>query len=207
MIKFFIRLGLFVVIAAIVFALFSNVFIISQTSDYIYANIDSIPEKEIALVLGTSKRNVKGEANSFFDNRMEAAAKLFHKGKVKGLLLSGDNRTRYYDEPSDMKKALMLKGVPESAISIDTAGLSTIESVYRCKELFKHEDVTIITQQFHAYRALYISRHYDMDAIAFPAEEVPVYSSTKVTIREFFARPKALLDLYLPNKLMGITQL
>ncbi len=207
MIKFSIRLGLFLLISAIVFAIFSNVFIISKTSSYIYENINEIPEKEIALVLGTSKRNINGEANSFFDNRMEAAAQLFHKGKVKGLLLSGDNRTRYYNEPSDMKKALMEKGVPENVISIDTAGLSTIESVYRCKKVFKHQNITIITQQFHAYRALYIGRYYGMEAIAYPAAEVPVYSSTKVTIREFFARPKALLDLYLPNRLMTITQL
>lgn len=199
MIKFFIRLGLFILISAIVFAIFSNVFIISKTSKYIYEDIDSIPEREIALVLGTSKRNMKGEANSFFDNRMDAAAQLFHEGKVKGLLLSGDNRTRYYNEPSDMKKALIKKGVPESVISIDTAGTRTIESVSRCKEVFNHQDVTIITQEFHAFRALYISQYYEMDAIAFPAAEVPVYSSTKVTIREFFARPKALLDLYVLN--------
>ncbi|WMN11182.1 ElyC/SanA/YdcF family protein [Marivirga salinae] len=196
MIKFFIRLGLFLLISAIVFAIFSNVFIITKTSTYIYEDINEIPQKEIALVLGTSKRNMKGEANSFFDNRMDAAAQLFHKGKVKGLLLSGDNRTRYYNEPSDMKNALMKKGVPESAISIDTAGLSTIESVFRCKKVFNHQDVAIITQEFHAFRALYISQYYEMDAIAFPAAEVPVYSSTRVTIREFFARPKALLDLY-----------
>jgi len=199
MIKFSIRLGLFLLVSAIVFAIFSNVFIISKTSKYIYEDIETIPKKEIALVLGTSKRNVNGESNSFFDNRMDAAAELFHKGKVDGLLLSGDNRTRYYNEPSDMKTALMKKGVPESAISIDTAGLRTLESVFRCKEIFNHQDVTIITQQFHAFRALYISQYYEMDAIAFPAAEVPVYSSTKVTIREFFARPKALLDLYILN--------
>jgi SanA protein len=199
MIKFSIRLSLFLLISVIVFAVFSNVFIISKTSKYIYEDINNIPKKEIALVLGTSKKNVKGEANSFFDNRIEAAAELFHQGKVKGLLLSGDNRTQYYNEPSDMKKALMKKGVPESVISIDTAGLRTLESVFRCKEVFNHKDVTIITQQFHAFRALYISQYYEMDAIAFPAAEVPVYSSTKVTIREFFARPKALLDLYVLN--------
>jgi SanA protein len=201
MIKFSIRLGLFLLISAIVFAIFSNVFIITKTSAYIYEDIKAIPEKEMALVLGTSKKNINGEANSFFENRIEAAAQLFHSGKVKGLLLSGDNRTRYYNEPSDMKKALMEKGVPESVISIDTAGLRTIESVARCKEVFNYQDVTIITQEFHAFRALYISQYYEMDAIAFPAAEVPVYSSTRVTIREFFARPKALLDLYLLNNL------
>lgn len=118
MFKFFIRLGLFLLISAIVFAIFSNVFIISKTSSYIYEDINDIPEKEIALVLGTSKRNINGEANSFFDNRMEAAAQLYHKGKVKGLLLSGDNRTRYYNEPSDMRKALMEKVFPKKQFQL-----------------------------------------------------------------------------------------
>lgn len=200
MIKFSLRLTLFVIVAAIVFAIFANVFIIYKTKSYIFTDVNNVPEKEIALVLGTSKKNMNGEANSFFVNRMEAAAKLFHEGKVKGLLLSGDNKTRYYDEPSDMRKALLDKGVPESAISIDTAGFRTIESVWRCLNVFDHQDVTIITQEFHAYRALYISQYYGLDAIVFSAEEVPVYSSAKVTVREFFARPKALLDLYLPTK-------
>jgi SanA protein len=204
MIKFSIRLGLFLLLSAIVFAIFANVFIISKTKSYIYEDISKIPEREIALVLGTSKKNMKGEANSFFENRMDAAAELYHKGKVKGLLLSGDNRTRYYNEPEDMKKALMEKGVPENVISIDTAGLRTLESVYRCSKLFHHQNVTIITQQFHAFRALYISQYYEMNAIAYSAAEVPVYSSTKVTIREFFARPKALLDLYLPKFLVNV---
>ncbi|HET8859680.1 SanA/YdcF family protein [Marivirga sp.] len=206
MFKFSIRLSLLLVISAIVFAIFSNVFIISKTSKYIFEDIDEIPSKEIALVLGTSKRNVNGEANSFFDHRIDAAAELYHKGKVKGLLLSGDNRTRYYNEPRDMRKALIKKGVPENVISIDTAGLRTIESVARCKEVFNHQDVTIITQEFHAFRALYISQYYKMDAIAFSAEEVPVYSSARVTIREFFARPKALLDLYVLNSFINEEQ-
>ena len=83
--------------------------LLTKTNSYIYEDINDIPETEIALVLGTSKRNINGEANSFFDNRIEAAAQLYHNGKVKGLLLSGDNRTRYYNEPSDMKKSFIGK--------------------------------------------------------------------------------------------------
>ncbi|WKK80463.1 SanA/YdcF family protein [Marivirga arenosa] len=206
MIKFSIKLGLLLFVSAIVFAIIANVFIISKTRGYIYDDLAIIPKRDVALVLGTSKRNMKGEANSFFDNRIEAAANLYHSGKVKGLLLSGDNRTRYYNEPNDMKNALMQKGVPDSVISIDTAGLRTLESVYRCKEVFNQNNVTIITQQFHAFRALYISQHYELDAIAYSAAEVPVYSSAKVTIREFFARPKALLDIYFLNSYHNVEQ-
>lgn len=200
MIKFFIRLIFGIVIAAVLFAIFSNVLIISQTKSKIYHDITEVPKREYALVLGTSKRTVKGESNTFFDNRITAASDLYKQGRVEKLLLSGDNRTRYYNEPNDMRKALLEKGIPESAILLDTAGFRTIESVYRCANVYNQKDVVIITQEFHAFRALYISQYFDMNAIAYLAEEVPVYSAAKVNIREFFARPKAIFDLYLPGK-------
>jgi len=200
MIKFIIRSTLVLIISAIVFTIFANVLIISRTKGRLYYEINEIPQKKIALVLGTSKRTVKGESNSFFSHRMEAAAKLYKQQKVQKLLLSGDNRTKYYNEPADMKKSLVALGIPESAIEIDTAGYRTFESISRCAEVFNEKDVVIITQEFHAYRALYISQFFNLDAVAFCAEEVPVYASSKVNIREFFARPKALLDVYLPNE-------
>lgn len=199
MIKFFIRATLFILILAIIFTIFANILIISQTSNKVYYSIHEVPNKEVALVLGTSKRTTSGESNSFFQHRMEAAATLYKYKKVKKLLLSGDNRTRYYNEPADMKKALVALGVPSEAIMIDSAGYRTYESISRCANYFKEKDVMIITQEFHAFRALYISSFYQMNAVAYCAEEVPVYSSAKVNIREFFARPKALIDVYLPN--------
>jgi SanA protein len=200
MIKFLFRLIVGVLIVTIVFTIFCNVLIISQTKSKIYHEVSEVPKREYALVLGTSKRTVKGEANTFFDNRMTAASELYKQGRVKKLLLSGDNRTKYYNEPNDMRLALLKKGVPENVILMDTAGFRTIESVYRCSHVYNQKDVTIITQEFHAFRALYISQYYDMNAIAYLAEEVPIYSAAKVNIREFFARPKAIFDLYLPGK-------
>jgi SanA protein len=199
MIKFLIKSALLVFISALFFAIFANVLIISKTHDKVYHSIHDAPNKEVALVLGTSKRTVSGESNSFFQHRMEAAAALYKYDKVNKLLLSGDNRTRYYNEPADMKKALIALGVPDSVIMIDSAGYRTYESISRCADVFKQKDIMIITQEFHAYRALYISSFFDLNAIAFCAEEVPIYSSSKVNIREFFARPKALIDVYLPS--------
>lgn len=197
MIKFLFRFIFGLIIAAVIFTIISNIVIISQTKSKIYHDITEVPKREIALVLGTSKRTVKGESNTFFDNRMTAASELYKQGRVKKLLLSGDNRTKYYNEPRDMRAALLEQGVPENDILLDTAGFRTIESVYRCAHVYNQKDVVIITQEFHAFRALFISQYYEMNAIAYLAEEVPVYSAAKVNIREFFARPKAIFDLYL----------
>jgi SanA protein len=96
-----------------------------------------------------------------------------------------------------MKKALIKKGVPASAITLDYAGLRTLDSIVRSKKIFGQHKITIITQPFHSYRALFISRYYEMDAVAMVAEEPELDRTFKVRLREYLARTKAVLDLYI----------
>jgi SanA protein len=96
-----------------------------------------------------------------------------------------------------MQKALIKKGVPATAITLDYAGLRTLDSVVRSKEIFGQDKITIITQPFHSYRALFISHYYNIDAVAMVAGEPDYDYSVKVRIREYFARTKAILDLYI----------
>ena len=95
-----------------------------------------------------------------------------------------------------MRKALMNRGVPAKAITLDFAGLRTLDSIVRSKEIFGQEKIIIITQPFHSYRALFISQYYEMDAVAVGADEPDLEISFKVRIREYLARTKAVLDLY-----------
>ena len=95
-----------------------------------------------------------------------------------------------------MKKALMKQGVPDSAITLDYAGLRTLDSIVRCKEIFGQNNIIIITQPFHSYRALFISSYYHMNAVALVAQEPTQEIAPQVYIREYFARTKAILDLY-----------
>ena len=96
-----------------------------------------------------------------------------------------------------MQKALVQKGVPDSLITLDYAGLRTLDSVVRSKEIFGQNRIIIITQSFHCYRALFISQFYEIDALALVAEAPPSWETAiKIYFREFFARPKAVLDLY-----------
>lgn len=174
-----------------------NVWVIFSTAADVYSDEKLLPEHRIALVLGTSHKVVGGGPNPYFAKRMETAAELFKNGKIDHFILSGDNRTsRYYNEPMEMRKALMNKGVPATAITLDYAGLRTLDSIIRCKTIFGQNKITIITQPFHSYRALFISHYYDVDAVAMVAEEPEFGHSVKVRVREYFARPKAVLDLY-----------
>jgi SanA protein len=178
------------------FFLFSNLWIVKSTKARVFSDLSKVPHHRIALVLGTSHRTSKGGPNPFFEKRIETAADLYKKGKIDHLILSGDNRTIYYNEPMAMLKALLKKGVPASAITLDYAGLRTLDSIVRCKEIFGQNKFIIITQPFHSYRALFISRYHDINAIAMVAEEPDFEYSVKVRIREYLARTKAVLDLY-----------
>ena len=96
-----------------------------------------------------------------------------------------------------MKKALMKLGVPDSAITLDYAGLRTLDSVVRSKEIFGQDRITIITQPFHCYRAIFISNYYGIDAVAVVSVEPSQEDAFSVYFREYFARTKAILDLYI----------
>jgi SanA protein len=97
----------------------------------------------------------------------------------------------------EMRKALIKLGVPTTAITLDYAGLRTLDSVVRCKEIFGQNRITIITQPFHSYRALFISSYYDIEAVAMVTNEPESEYSLRIRLREYFARTKAVLDLYI----------
>lgn len=173
-----------------------NIWMVFSTREAVYTEIGTVPARKVALVLGTSHRTQNGGPNPYFEKRIQTAADLYRSGKVLHFILSGDNSTQYYNEPLEMKKALSSRGVPESAITLDYAGLRTLDSIVRSKEVFGQDRIIIITQPFHCYRALFISNYYDIDAVAMVAEEPEFDKSRNVRIREYFARTKAVLDLY-----------
>jgi len=184
----------------VLFVIFSNVVIVNYSKNDIYSTISKIPQKEVALILGTSKYTTRGYTNLFFKYRISAAADLFHLGKVKHIIVSGDNRTINYNEPKQMRKALIALGVPTEAITLDYAGFRTLDSVVRCKKVFGQNAFIIVSQQFHLERALFIAYKYDIEAIGFAAQDPPEKYSFKTRFREYFAKTKAVIDLYFIHK-------
>jgi len=174
----------------------ANIWVIKSTEDKVFSDYNQLPANEVGLVLGTSSKLTDGSPNPFFETRIKTAAVLYKEKKVTHFILSGDNRTRYYNEPMEMKKALVKLGVPDSAITLDYAGLRTLDSVVRSKEIFGQNHLTIITQPFHCYRAIFISNYYEIDAVAVVFAEPSQEGAFNVYFREYFARAKAILDLY-----------
>lgn len=197
MLKKLLRISLFTGLAAILLVTVCNIWIVQQTKKQIYSEIAAIPENEVGLVLGTSKYFANGSGNLFFKYRIQAAAQLFRAAKIKHIIVSGDNHVPEYNEAKDMKKALLAEGIPDSCITLDYAGFRTLDSVVRCKKVFGQNKFTIISQEFHNQRALFISRHYDIEAVAFNAQAVPEELSVNTIFREYFAKFKAVLDIYI----------
>ncbi|WP_062147927.1 SanA/YdcF family protein [Beggiatoa leptomitoformis] len=190
----------FICLVFLIFSVVSVYYWVSlQTQDRVYSDIQTVPTKSLALLLGTSKYVANGRTNLYFRYRIEATAQLYHAGKIRHIIVSGDNRKASYNEPLDMQKALLEAGIPVQAITLDYAGFRTLDSVVRAHEVFSQNDFIIVSQAFHNQRALFISDFYGIQAIGFNAKDVPLSLDPKTPVREYLARFKAVLDLYILN--------
>ncbi len=193
MLRKFLFIILFLGVLAVLTAGICYYYVQQKSIVYCYPSIDSLPERKVGLLLGTSPYL----QNRYFKNRISAAVTLFNLKKIHHIIVSGDNHIEGYDEPRAMKKALIAEGIPDSCITLDYAGFRTFDSVIRCKEVFGQEDFTIISQEFHNERAVFIARKFGINAIAFNAENVGFAYGFKTSLREYAARVKCLMDLYL----------
>jgi SanA protein len=187
---------LIIIDLALLFTLFCNWQIDNYTEKYLFNEVEMIPENNVGLVLGTSMYLKNGDENLYFSYRIKAAVELYNAGKIKYIIVSGDNKTKYYNEPLKMKKELAKKGVPDSVIILDYAGFRTFDSMIRCKKVFGQSKFTIISQEFQNKRAVFIARKSGIDAIAYNAKDVEYYSGFKTRVRELFAKVKAYIDIY-----------
>jgi SanA protein len=180
----------------LLFGVFCYYFVELSADEYLSYNAYALPKCNTAIVLGTSKRLASGTDNLYFFNRMSAAEKLFRTNKIKQLILSGDNRKENYNEPKEMKKVLLAKGLPESSLIADYAGLRTFDSMVRSKEVFGQDTLIVVSQKFQNARAVFIGRRIGLTVYGYNADKVTNQQSYRIKLREFFSRIKCVLDLY-----------
>lgn len=154
---------------------------------------ESSSSKPVALVLGASLRSK--QPNTVLEDRLVIAKTLYNKGKVKKIILSGDNRAIEYNEPEAMKRFLLAKGIPEQDLILDYAGRRTYDSCYRLKHIFQQDSAMIVTQQFHLPRALYLCNNLGVDAVGVRADQHPSIMWWDEYVREFPASLLAWLDV------------
>ena len=172
----------------------ANVWVYALTNGRTYTRISKIPPRETALVLGTSPKMKSGLSNPYFTSRMDATALLYHHGKIKKIIVSGE-KSPGYDEPFAMKNYLVYQeGVPERIIIEDPKGFKTQASINNCKNIYQQNDVIIVSQGFHNLRALFYARNNDMNALGFDAQDVLSNQSYyRNQSREFLARVLAVV--------------
>jgi SanA protein len=168
----------------------------ASVSKYIYESSESVEPTEVAIVLGASV--ARGTPSPVLAARADEAVELYLKGKVHKILVTGDNGALSHDEVTPVRKYLLAAGIPPQDIFLDHAGFDTYSSMYRAQRIFGAQTATIVTQDFHMPRALFIARHFGIDAVGVVAEggeySWPAYA------REIPASWKALLDVLLKRQ-------
>ncbi len=191
---FFIALPLLLLLA-IVAMFVCNRMVTRYAEGKCYDDVSTIPYNKVGLLLGTSPWVRSGKNNAYYDYRIAATVALFKAGKIDYVLVSGDNRKNNYNEPEMMKKSLMAQGIPQERIVLDYAGFRTLDSVVRANKVFGQSSFTVISQRFHNERALYLAKHFGLDAIAMNAKDPSAYYGFKTLAREKLARVKLFVDL------------
>ncbi|WP_430411425.1 SanA/YdcF family protein [Kordia sp.] len=188
------RIGLLLIIT-LVGIICCNAYVEISAKGKTFNTTADIPVHKVGLLLGTGKYLSNGNVNLFYTYRINAAVKLYKAKKVRYILVSGDNGSKAYDEPTTFKEDLVAAGIPESQIILDYAGFRTLDSVVRSKEIFQQENITIISQQFHNERAIAIAKAKGINAVGFNAKNVGGRSGFKIKVREMLARVAMCLDL------------
>ncbi len=139
------------------------VYVRAQGDPYVYSAAD-VPSEPVGIVFGAG---VQGDQPSgYLTGRLNLALDLWHAGKFKVFLVTGDNSTPTYNEPKAMRDYLTAHGVPTNLIVLDYAGFDTWQSCDRAKRIFGVDHAILISQGFHVPRAVYLCRAAGIDAYA-----------------------------------------
>lgn len=170
-------------------ALLINFYIVRKTKSGILKAEDlKTDNADCILILGAGVRN--GKPTPMLRDRLLTGIELYEKGAAKKIIMSGDHGSSDYDEVNTMRLFAAEKGVPEEDIFMDHAGFSTYDSVYRAKKVFEANNIIIVSQKYHLYRALYVSEKLGVKACGVSANLNKYGGQLKREIREILARDK-----------------
>ena len=200
------RIVLFWTAAALLAALeavLTAEWLVGKTSARIYSSVDDIPARKVGMVLGCPEYS-GGRPSPVLAGRLQAAADLYHAGKVQMLVVSGAGYSeKFYNETSAMTRGLVARDVPEDAIVGDGKGLRTLDSVLRMRDVFGYDDFITISQRDHCERALYLADHHGILTIGFEAEisSGPYWNERlESAIRVPLSNVKAVLDIAIDRR-------
>lgn len=172
-----------------------NVSITTKTAPFIVTEAKQDNQQVDAVIILWAKVYSDGRLSAALQERADAAIRLRKAGRARKILVSGDNRTRRYDEVTTIKNYLFSQNIPAEAIFLDFAGLDTYDSMYRAHAIFQVESLLIPTQGFHVARAIYVARAVGIDAYGLITTTGVFSSWIRIYLREVVARGKARLEV------------
>lgn len=188
-------------IVTIAVLLTCNQIVVCNAKGRVFDNVDSLKPTEVGLLLGTTPQTrIGNRKNMFFKYRIDATEELYKAGKIKTILISGDeNSLDGINETVCMRDSLVARGIPENAIMLDGKGFRTLDSVVRMCKVYGYRTFTVISQRFHNERAIYLAEHTGLDVEdlqAYNAKEPTSALSMMTFVREYFARVKMFIDIF-----------
>ena len=167
------------------------------SSGKVFTNVEQVNSSEFAIVLGAAI-TADNQPSIYLKFRLDDAIALFKNGKIKKILLSGDNGEDEHDEISVMNNYLVQNGIPQAIIFGDYAGFDTYSTMERADKIFDIKNAIIVTQGFHLPRSLYIARQKGIDATGYTTQ--PTFGKRTYFFREYFATVKSFWDCLVGRK-------
>jgi vancomycin permeability regulator SanA len=171
-----------------------------ETVAYRTTDLVSVPETRVAIIFGAHVLG-NGQPSPILGDRVDAGVALYKAGKVKKLLMSGDNRFVDYNEVAVMQAYAVEHGVPKEDIVLDYAGRSTYDTCYRAKHIFGLDSAVLVTQRYHSPRAVYTCRGLGIDAVGYMVNDFDKYPDLLIpyTSREILATVNAWIELHITH--------
>jgi len=182
----------------------SRLFTVIYASTRIY-NRETVSPHSVAIVFGAGLRR-DGTPTTVLRDRVSSAASLYFSGKVSKLLMSGDNRTDFYNEPEAMRQLALELGVSEEDILLDYAGLRTYDTCFRARNIFGIRDAILVTQGFHLPRSLYTCNRLGVSSVGVAADQSRYHKALLAfwNVREAFATLKAIWEIDLSRSFVAL---
>ncbi len=188
---------LLLVIIVAAFIIIANVYTVLTTRNDLHTVSDlEDAEVDAVIVLGASVY-ADGTPSDMLADRLDVAIDLYKAGAARKIVVTGDGRDSHYNEPDAMKAYCIGCGVPAGDILVDSAGYNTYASIYRAQSVFGLNDVIVVTQAYHLYRALAIAHGLGMQASGVAADKGEYEHQTLYSVREVGARATSLMRVLL----------
>lgn len=187
-------------VAWLAFVAFAQWWVVSASEKWIYRRMEDVPAAPVGIVFG-AKVYDSGALSPVLDARVRAGVELYHAGKIRKLLMTGDNGRVSYDEVTAMKRRAVALGVPAVDVVRDFAGFRTYDSCIRARDVFGIDRAVLVTQAFHLNRAVFLARRLGIDAVGYVSEPgMPDGMIRASERREWLARPAAVTDTLLHRR-------